>query len=203
MKETHPFWGKRAPLGTFMGGGLLVMASSRLAFALAAAGALVWVYVFSAFAASMAEAVFPKKGKSVILLFLSSFIGSLYLLLLWFICPLLGAQMMFIVSLVPLVFTGSGVYERVNSGDALEAAVDACSEALALGLLVAAFSLIREPLGYLSLSLPGGAQGIVRIFSFENGNFLPARIVSSSAGAFVLLGYGTGIYRRLNPREEP
>jgi hypothetical protein len=178
------------------------MASCRLAFALAAAGALVWVYVFSALAASLAEAFFPKRGKPVILLFLSSFTGSLYLLLLWFLCPLLGAQMMFIAVLVPLVFTGSGVWERVNSGDALETAVDACSEALVLGLLVVAFSLIREPLGFLSLSLPGGAQGIVRIFSFEDGNFLPVRIVSSSAGAFIILGYGTGIYRRLNPGGE-
>jgi hypothetical protein len=179
------------------------MASCRLAFALAAAGALLWVYMLSAFAASAADVIFPKKGKSVVLLFLSSFIGSLYLLLLWFLSPLLGAQIMFITLLVPLVFTGSFAHKRANPGDALEAAAKACSEALTLGLLVVAFSLIREPLGSLSLSLPGGVQGIVRIFSFEDGNFLPVRVVSSSAGAFILLGYGMGIYYRFNPGKKP
>ncbi len=58
-----------------------------------------------------------------------------------------------------------------------------------------AFALIREPLGFLSLSLPGGAQGIILLFSFEKEAFLPIHVIASSSGALLLLGYGIGLYR--------
>jgi hypothetical protein len=202
MKEaSHSFWG-RSPLRAFSGGALVIMASCRLAFALAALGALVWVYVLSVLAVCAASSFFPKRGKYFTFLFLSTFAGGLYILLLWLLSPLLGMQILFITALVPLVFSGSGILERTDTGDMLEAAVRAFSEAFALGILVVAFSLIREPLGCLSLSLPGGIQGFVKIFSFDDGNFLPVRIVSSSAGALILLGYGAGIYRRIYPEKE-
>jgi hypothetical protein len=179
------------------------MASCRLAFALTTLGALIWVYVLSVLAACPVLPFFPKRGKYFTFLFLSTFVGGLYILLLWLLSPLLGIQILFITVLVPLVFSGSGVPGRIDTGDALEAAVRSFSEAFTLGILVVALSLIREPLGYLSLSLPGGVQGFVTIFSFDGGNFLPVRIASSSAGALILLGYGTGIYRRINPEKEP
>ena len=178
------------------------MASSRLAFALIVFGALMWVYVLSVVVLCSALSLFPQKGKTLTLLFLASFIGGLYLLFIWLLNPLLGMQIFFISALVPLVFTGSGVYGRINTGDVVEAAARAFVEAFVLGILVVAFSLIREPLGYLSLSIPGGAQGFVQLFSFEEGNFLPARIVSSAAGALIILGYATGIYRRVNREGE-
>jgi hypothetical protein len=179
------------------------MASCRLAFALTTVGALVWVYVLSTLAACSVSSFFPKRGKYFTFLFLSSFAAGLYILLLWLLSPLLGMQILFITVLVPLAFSGSGSPERGDSGDMPEAAARAFSEAFSLGILITAFSLIREPLGYLSLSLPGGIQGLVKIFSFEDGNFLPVRIVSSSAGALILLGYGAGILRRINPEKEP
>jgi hypothetical protein len=59
---------------------------------------------------------------------------------------------------------------------------------------IVSFSLVREPLGFLSLSFPGGAQGIVKIFSSEKEGFFPILIVSVSSGALLLLGYGVSLY---------
>jgi hypothetical protein len=202
MNESHPFWGVHSPLAALAGGGLVIMASCRLAFALTIFGALVWVYVLSALTASAACPVFPVKGKKIVLLFLSSFTGSIYLLVIFFVSPMLALQVFFMVSLVPLVCAGSGVFDRTNDMDGGDAAAAAFSESAVLGLVIAALSLIREPLGFLSLSLPGGTAGFVRIFVLPGGNFFPVGIISSSAGALILLGYAVSIYRRANSREE-
>jgi hypothetical protein len=173
------------------------MASARLAYALLAAGALLWVYGFSVLAACPGALIFPKRGRNLILVFLSSFIGGIYLLLLWFISPLMGMEVFFFVSLTPLFCIGSGLFDRIQSMDLGDSVSRALSEAAVLGILVIFLSLVREPFGFFSLSLPGGAQGIVLLFSFQGGSLLPVRVISSSAGALLLLGYGTGLYRRL------
>jgi hypothetical protein len=184
------------------------MASSRLAFALVCAGALLWVYALSALAAFPCRRLFPRRGKTLVLVFLSSFTGLLCLLALWFISPVLAMENFFILSLVPFTCAGSGLFERLESRPLNEVLSRALGEAAALGGLVIAFSLIREPLGYLSLSLPGGALGISTIFSAEMENFLPLRLVSGSAGALLLLGCGLGLYRYFReqqgfPEENP
>jgi hypothetical protein len=204
--RSHVFWGAESPLAGFAGGCLLVVASARLAYALLAAGALLWVYGLSVLAVHPGALIFPKRGRNLILVFLSSFIGSVYLLLLWFISPLMGMEVFFFVSLVPLFCIGSGLFDRINSMDIGDSISRALSEAAVLGLLVILLSMVREPLGFLSLSLPGSAQGIVFLFSFQGGSFLPVRIIASSAGALLLLGYGAGLYHWLrsinSPREE-
>jgi hypothetical protein len=71
-------------------------------------------------------------------------------------------------------------------------------EAVSLGVLLLAFALIREPLGFLSLSLPGGAQGSVMLFSFKAESLLPVQLMSSSGGALLLLGYFWGVYKYMD-----
>jgi hypothetical protein len=174
------------------------MASSRLAFGIVSAGALLWVYGLSALAAFAAAPMLPKPVKTLALVFISSFAAGLYLMLLWLMSPLLGMESFFLVSLIPLVCAGSGIFERIASADMGEAVSRALSEAAVLGALIIGLSLVRDPLGYLSLSLPGGIDGIVTLFSLENENLMPVRIAASSAGALLLLGYGTGVYRYFN-----
>jgi hypothetical protein len=201
--KSHIFWGAASPLAGFAGGGLLVMASARLAYALLAAGALFWIYGFSVLAAYPGALIFPKRGRNLILVFLSSFIGSVYLLLLWFLSPLMGMEVFFFVSLTPLLCIGSGLFDRVRAMDLGDSITRALSEAAVLAVLIILLSLVREPLGFLSLSLPGGARGMVFLFSFQGVSFLPADIIASSAGALLLLGYGTGLYRYFRSVNSP
>ncbi|MDR2258581.1 MAG: hypothetical protein LBE14_05475 [Treponema sp.] len=201
--QSHLFWGAFSPLVSLTGGGLLVMASGRLAYALVAAGALLWTYGLSALISFPCRRFFPKRGKNLALLFLSAFTGSMYVLLLCFLSPVLGMETLFFVSLTPLLCIGSGLFERIGSLELNEALSRAFNEAAVLGGLIIAFSLIREPLGYVSLSLPGGVHGIVKIFSSGEKIFLPIRIIAGSAGALLLLGYGLSLYRYFRNQRVP
>jgi subtilisin family serine protease len=198
--QTHLFWGTQAPLAVLTGGGLLLMASSRLAFALVVCGALVWVYGLSTGCAHFLKPWFPRRGKYITLIFLSAFSGSLYLLLLFLVNPMLAMGTAFLILLAPPCCIGSGVVFRFDSAEPAEALFRAFWEALALGGLILALALIREPLGFAALSLPGGVRGIVEIFNAEGEGFFPVRIISASSGGLLLLGYAAALFYRQRSR---
>jgi len=189
------FHNDAAPMACLSGAALLIMASDRLAHAIIATGALVWVYGFSSLTAHAAVKVLPRQGRTVLLAFLASFFAGTYLLLLWILSPLCALESFFVISLIPLFCMVSGIFKQLGTMMAEDALVESCSEALILGALIIIFALIREPFGFLSLSLPGGAQGIILLFSFKTESFLPVHLIASSAGALILLGYFLGLYR--------
>jgi hypothetical protein len=191
------FHGNTVPMISLSCAALLIMVSDRLAHAIVVTGALVWVYCLSSLAAYFGVRFFPRQGRTILLTFLTSFIAGLYLLLLWILSPLCALEVFLVISIVPLFAIGSGIFQQLESLS-LETVVSASfSEAMMLGALLIIFALIREPLGYLSLSLPGGTQGIVLLFSFTSESFLPIHLITSSCGALLLLGYFLGLYRYL------
>jgi hypothetical protein len=181
------------------GGGLLIIASNRVAFALVACAALLWVYVLTVLAAFTAKPILPKRGLMVILLFLSSLIGSLFLLVLWLLNPLLALGSAFIILLCPVYCMGSELFTHLDSQTLKKALVKTLMDAAILGLLIIAFALIREPLGFMTLSVPvREGPGMVELFKEEDGRSLfPIRILSSAGGALLLLGYGVALFRHL------
>ncbi|MCL2881151.1 MAG: hypothetical protein FWF29_12985 [Treponema sp.] len=193
--HSHLFWGSASPLAALSGGGLLIMATVRFSYAIIVSLALLWVYCFSVLIFRAAAKIFPHRGVTVCQTFLASCTAALFLLLLWIICPIMSFEMFFIVSLVPLFCVSSGIFTRVNSLDLSEALTRAWSESAVLALLILVFALIREPLGLMSLSLPGGSGGIIFIFSGHHETLFPIRLVASSSGALILLGYSVGLYR--------
>jgi Na+-transporting NADH:ubiquinone oxidoreductase subunit NqrD len=201
--QNHLFWGNRAPLSSLTGGGLFILASNRVAYALVVCGALLWVYGLSALCACFFRPLFPKRGEKIILIFLSAFMGSLYLLLLSFINPMLVMGTTFVILLTPLCCIASGIVFPLTSSDPGEVFFRALLEALILGGLILALALIREPIGFASLSLPGGIRGIVEVFGAEGEGFFPVRVISVSAGAFFLLGYGVAFFRRFRGQDTP
>jgi len=201
----HPFWGSLTPLGGLSGAGIVIMASGRLAWAVTVSGALLWVYILSVLTSVFLSSptcrkIFPICGRASIITCISSFFGSLYLLLLWMLCPFAALEVLFPLLLVPLFCAGSEIPRIIfssgenNSLDTGEAVYQAASEAAVLSLLVIIISLIREPLAFCSLTMPGTYQGIVTLVSFNEGFIFPVRIFTGSAGALLLLGYITGLY---------
>jgi len=196
-------WGDLSPFAYLLGGALLVMASDRLAHAVAAFVALVWVYCLSSLAAFGGSRIFPARGRSVLFAFLASFVASLYLLLLMILFPLGALQMFFIVAFVPMLCAGSGVYRRIEGKGLTQTLFVSLSEAVAAGALIVILSLIREPLGFRSLSLLGGPQGIMLVYPFGADSPLFLRMLSSSFGALLLLGYLLGMYRYIRAKHSP
>jgi hypothetical protein len=186
--QAHLFWGSHSPLSALTGAGLLVIASGRIAGALVCTAALVWVYAFTMTAAKLGRAYLPPRGKNWILLFLSALSSQIFMVILWIFSPVMALESSFFILLAPMVFAASGLAGRTQAYDLLEALSQAAAEALVLGILILALSLIREPLGFGSLSLPG--LDSIRFLREE-----PLRILQLSSGALILLGYGTAIYR--------
>lgn len=199
----HVFWGSASPLAALTNVSLIIIASSRLAHALTASAAIVWVYCLSALCVCSCSRIFPRQGKKFILLFLASFSASVYLLLLWLLSPLAALEAFFFVPLISLLCASSGLFQRIEGQKLANALSQAAFEALTLGGLITAFAFIREPLGYASLSLPGGSQGMGQLFLFQGEAFLPMRLVAESAGALILLGYGLGLYRHFRDKYAP
>jgi hypothetical protein len=176
------------------------MASGRTAFAIVISGALIWIYGWTVLVSGFGKPVFPRKGKSLVFVFLSSFFGSLYLMLLYFINPFLAMESTFLVILASVSCISGEIFRRVDSLDPEESISRAVLEALILGLLIIALALIREPLGFGSLSIPGGPQGIIELFRADGGAYFPVEIIAGSSGAFLLLGYGFALFRHFRKR---
>jgi hypothetical protein len=186
--QSHLFWGINSPLSSLTGIVLLIIASSRIAFALIGALVLVWVYVFVMATAKLGGTLFPQWGRGVVLLFISSLAAGIFLLLLWLFDPILALESSFFTFLVPVVFTASGLCGRVLDYDLTEVLAQALAEALILGVLILGMALIREPLGLGSISIPG--LEVIRFVKEE-----PLRFFQASSGALIILGYGIAVYR--------
>ena len=197
----HPFWGSHSPLSSLSGLALIILCSTRFSFALFTSGALVWVYGLTALAFSFTRRFMPARGRMIILLFLSTFICGLFALLSGLLSPLLLMGAGFFLVLIPPCCLGSGFFEAadsLNSIDVIEIVSRALIEAGVLAGIIMAFSLIREPLGMGTLSIPGSVEGINELFySNEVDGFFTIRILCTSAGGLLLLGYAIALYRYL------
>jgi len=199
----HLFWGSASPLAALSGVGLLIMASVRFSYAIVVCVSLLWVCCLSVLVFRAAARIFPRRGVTVCQTFLATLMTGLFLLLLWILCPVITLEVFFLVSLVPVFCVSSGIFQRVDSLEPIEALSRAWGETAALSALILAFALIREPLGLASLSLPGGAQGIIFLFSAKGESLFPIRIIAASSGAVILLGYGIGLYRHYRKINAP
>jgi hypothetical protein len=192
--RTHPFWGFQSPLAALSGGSLLVLASVRFSFALVCALALLWVYVFTGLALRIP--FLPRRGRGWIIPFLASFIGGLFILLVFLASPILAMDTLFFLILCPLCCVSSGLPGRLEKLNGRESLVRSYTEALILSALILGLALIRESLGYGCLSAPGIRRSIVVFIEFTQDTPLPVRIAVSSSGVFFLLGYGIALFRR-------
>lgn len=197
--ESHLFWGSYSPLSMLSGSALIILASSRLAFALVCAASLIWVYGLTTLVFSVSKKILPEYGKILVLLFLSSFMCGIFMILMGLINPLLMLGTGFFIFLIAPCFLGAGLFESSRQADLEEVISRAVLEAFVLSLIIISFALIREPLGMGTLSFPGGPEGIKEIFGSGEA-FIPVRILSTSAGALLLLGYGTALFRYLRER---
>jgi hypothetical protein len=186
------------PLSCFSGGGLLIMASGRLAHAITVTVAILWIFCLTSLTAFIGARFFPRYGRLALLAFLASFFAGIFLLLLWFFSPFCAMETLFAVSLVALLCLNSSLYRELEAKSLSDVMYDSAIEALSISVFIVFVALIREPLGYASLSLPGGSQGIVFLFSSEMESLLPIRLAANSSGAFLLLGYFLAVYRRRN-----
>jgi hypothetical protein len=129
----------------------------------------------------------PKSYKNVFFLFLTAFSGGLYYFFLTLLNPVLAAETLLPILLTPVLCAASGVdkkYENIRPAAAFPALIKG---PLGVFVVTVGLALIREPLSYLSLSVPGGDGGIMEFLGGEGDAV--AMIFGTSAGALLILGY--------------
>jgi len=195
----HLFWGQVSPLSSLTGLALIVLASSRFSYALIITAAFLWVYGLASLIYAFTRKYIPAKGRMIVLLFLVTFLCGIFALFTSMINPLLIMTTSFFLVLIPPTCLGSGFFQAAeldNNHNPGELVSRALLEAAVLSALIIAFSLLREPLGFGTLSIPGSPGGIVELFYWANADgFILIRILSLSSGAILLLGYIIALYR--------
>jgi hypothetical protein len=134
--------------------------------------------------------------------FLFAFLGSVFYLFLFLINPFLAEELSLLIALVPVLCYSSGICRRCEADALDDALYTAIYETLILGVFIIAFSLVREPLGYGSLSVPGTDYAIYELFNIDTIYPLPIQVVSSAAGALLLLGYAFIVFRMAGAGKE-
>ena len=194
--QSHFFWGPFAPLSVLSGVALIIIASGRLAYSIFCAGGVIWIFILTALVFYAAKPILPVKQKLIVLLFIASFICSIYLLLVSLLNPLLVLGSWFYIIMILPCCMGSNIFEGMDEVDVKVILQKVAQEAACLGGLIIGLSLIREPIGFGSLSLPGGVWGFFEIFSSTNEEvFFPVQILSVSAGGLIVFGFGIAVFR--------
>jgi Na+-transporting NADH:ubiquinone oxidoreductase subunit NqrD len=181
---------------------IIVIASSRLSYALIAAMAIIWVYGLSVLITNLTKTFFPKIVNNILSAFLSAVLGSVFYFFVFIFNPFLAEELFLVILLVPILCFSSEICLRCEKDPLDEALYKAIYETLILSIFIIILSLIREPLGYASLSLPGGDYAVYEFFSLDTIFPLPVQIISSPAGALLLLGYIFIILRMNRPSKD-
>ncbi|MCL2196003.1 MAG: hypothetical protein FWB77_00135 [Treponema sp.] len=206
LTRNHSFWGSLSPLGGLFGAGILLMASARLSWAITVAVGLFWVYgltafTFTFFISGAGKKIFPKKGRVPLYTCFAAFFGTMYLFMFWMLCSFAALEVFMVLLLVPVFCASSGIVQQMQlhahnpHADIFDNVSDSISQAASIAGLLIAFSIIREPLSYCSLSFPGTSQGMVTIMYFKAGAYFPIGIFGASCGALLLLGYFICLYQ--------
>ncbi|MDR1468499.1 MAG: hypothetical protein LBT00_04335 [Spirochaetaceae bacterium] len=201
------------PLTILSATALLIVASSRFAFALIAALNLVVVYVLTVLIAEALKrlkvpkqgggkiALFPQENRKIISVFLANLAGCAFFFVYYCITPLLAMETLFITLFVPIFAYSENISEKYAALP-LPLALKRCFfESFSLGALIMVIALIREPLGYATLSLPGGSGGIIELFHQEGNLSFAVEIASLSSGAFLLVGFIMVLFRVIERRK--
>ncbi|MDR2865329.1 MAG: hypothetical protein LBV68_06965 [Spirochaetaceae bacterium] len=179
----------RSPFTLLNAAGIIIIASSRLAYALISVLAIIWVYSLSVLITNAAKNWFPKILNNLLSVFLFSLLAGIFYLFVYILNPFLAREVSLLIALVPTLCFASGICLRAENHAAHEALYLAFYESLGIGVFIIALSLIREPLGYGSLSVPGSLYAVYELFHLDMIFPIPLEIMAGSTGALLLLGY--------------
>ncbi len=198
-RDDNSFWSAESPLASLACTGLLVVASGRLAFALVAGTSLVLVYLATILALRTGRPLLTDRIRGAVSVLAASFFASVFLLLLSLLSPILAEESAFYLALGPVVFVASGMAGRCARDSLSASAIRSAAESLSILALLIGFALIREPLAYGALSLPGKDGLAVIVGSGEVSPFA-LRAASSTIGGLILAAYAIFAFRALRER---
>lgn len=178
-------WGYISPLMSLTGIPLMVAASGRLSFSVVVCLLLPGIYAFTLSIIHLGKPIIPEKYRNIIIIMILTFISSFLYLIVKMIHPVFALELYFIIFLIPLTFLSSEIVQRTDKLSLSEGIVLGIKEALILGGLIIAVSLIREPLGYGTFSIPFMGK-TVNILPDALRERLVLQIFAAPPGGFII-----------------
>jgi len=186
--------GTRRQFPSFSAAALLIAATGRVADALLVGAAVVFVYGSVPLALRLADRAVPATHRIWIRLAFSSFAAAVFSLVAAIAWPILVREQALYLGAIPLCLMASGLFERSEIQSPLELIHSSLREALSFAAAALAFSLVREPLSYGTISLPS-ATGISILFGSAEASDFSFRSLAATVGGFLLLGYSMALFR--------
>jgi hypothetical protein len=177
---------------------LIVVATGRMAAALIAIAALFWTFTFSLLICYCLKKLLPESGRRFIVIMAASLVASFFYLLLYVINPVLAIESSLLIAITPFIYCSYRFEKKDDRAALSEILLPPLKAVFSVSILMFAFALIREPLGYASLSIPGGKAGIIELFNRDSNFPYAVEFIAASSGAFLLLGYVLAVFRRIN-----
>jgi hypothetical protein len=204
------------PLVPFFALPLILTASVRLSFAIIASLNLFFVYflTFATFTGieklmkvlnqdrTTPLSILPNKNVVFITMLLSTFFSAIFYFLLSLFNPLLAIETQFFIIAVPMV---ASMQKSINKKENMPfyGQLSKClSGCLYFIIVLMLLSLIREPLGFATLSVPGGEKGIVELFNNESTSPYAVQIVPLASGVLFILGLALAAFRIIDRRKK-
>jgi Na+-translocating ferredoxin:NAD+ oxidoreductase RnfE subunit len=162
----HP-WGAHSPLMSLTGIALIIASSSRLSSAILVFFVLAAIHIITLAIMYAGKPIIPEKYKTAITIMLVTFITSLFYLVVSMIHPVSAWELELVIFLIPITFLSSHLERKDHQFSPGEEIMIGAKQSVILGGIIVVIALIREPLGYGTLSLP---------FSNKTMNFMPEAI---------------------------
>jgi hypothetical protein len=182
--ERNNPWGSHSPLMSLTGIALIIAASARLSTSIIVFFLLTIIYTITLSIVHAGKSIIPAKYKTAIVIMIVTFISSLLYFFIVLIDPISSMELYFIVFLIPITFLSSHLETKTSYLSAGEEILLGAKQASILGGIIIAISMIREPLGYGTLSLPFSnkslyllpesiqEQAVLQVFSAPIGGFI-------------------------------
>lgn len=168
---------------------LIIAASPRLSCSIIVFFLLMAISVMTLAVMHLGKSIIPEKYKTALIIMIVNFFTSLFYLIIDMINPISALEVYFTVFLIPITFLSSYFEKKAGNLSVSEEIIRGAKQASILGGIIIAVSLIREPLGYGTLSLPFSnkpmhllpesieEQVVMQVFSAPFGGFIIAACI--------------------------
>jgi hypothetical protein len=177
------------PLQLLSGAALLLLSTLRTAYAVTTVAALFFVVFCSLIVLHALKKLLPRGSKKIITVFVQSFFLSVFIFILFESNPFLAQNLILPLAFLPVFCASSSVFNNLTNFSVKDMSLRALTEAVLWSVLLIVMAIVREALGFATVSVPGGAEGITVFFQTENPNPYPPRFFLSSAAVFILFAF--------------
>jgi hypothetical protein len=193
-------WGSKSPLMSLTGIALIVSASGRFSSAAIVFLLLAGIYTLALSIILFGKTIIPARYKTALVIAIVTFISSLFFLIVELIHPVTALELNLIIFLIPIVFLSSKIVQRIDHLSVGEGIALGMKEALMLGGIILVVALIREPLGYGTLSIPF-VGSMVKLLPDAIRERTALQVFASPVGGFILSACLIALIRLLSPRQ--